>query len=46
MKKNRLGNSDLLLSEIGLGTWAIGGGEWGMGWGDQTEKDSIASILE
>jgi aryl-alcohol dehydrogenase-like predicted oxidoreductase len=46
MKKNRLGDSDLMLSEIGLGTWAIGGGEWGMGWGDQTEKDSIASILE
>jgi len=46
MKKNQLGNSDLILSEIGLGTWAIGGGEWGMGWGAQDEKDSIASILE
>ena len=46
MKKKQLGNSDLILSEIGLGTWAIGGGEWGMGWGAQDEKDSIASILE
>ena len=46
MKKNRLGNSDLTLSEIGLGTWAIGGGDWGMGWGDQHESDSIASIVE
>jgi len=46
MKKNQLGNSDLILSEIGLGTWAIGGGEWGMGWGAQDEKDSIVSILE
>ncbi len=42
----RLGNSDLILTEIGMGTWAIGGGEWGMGWGDQDESDSIASILE
>jgi aryl-alcohol dehydrogenase-like predicted oxidoreductase len=46
MKKNKLGNSDLMLSEIGLGTWAIGGGDWGMGWGRQDENDSIASILE
>ena len=46
MKKNQLGNSDLILTEIGLGTWAIGGGEWGMGWGAQDEKDSIVSILE
>ena len=46
MKKNQLGDSDLILSEVGLGTWAIGGGEWGMGWGAQDEKDSIVSILE
>jgi aryl-alcohol dehydrogenase-like predicted oxidoreductase len=35
-----------MLTEIGLGTWAIGGGDWGMGWGEQDEQDSIASILE
>lgn len=46
MKQNQLGNSDLLLSEIGLGTWAIGGGDWGMGWGEQDEQDSISCILE
>ena len=46
MKKNQLGESDLELSEIGLGTWAIGGGDWGMGWGKQNEEDSIASIVE
>ena len=45
MKLNKLGNSDLLLSQIGLGTWAIGGGDWGMGWGDQDEE-SIQAILE
>lgn len=46
MKIKQLGNSDLKISEIGLGTWAIGGGDWGMGWGNQSEKDSILSILE
>lgn len=46
MKFNKLGNSDLLFSEIGLGTWAIGGGEWGMGWGNQNQKDSVQTILE
>ena len=46
MQTRRLGNSDLNLTPVGFGTWAIGGGEWGMGWGHQTEKDSIESILE
>jgi len=46
MQTRRLGNSDLNLTPVGFGTWAIGGGEWGMGWGHQAEKDSIESILE
>ena len=46
MKFRKLGKSDLILSEIGLGTWAIGGGDWGMGWGDQTKSDSKAAIFE
>ena len=46
MKLNKLGNSDLLLSQIGMGTWAIGGGDWGMGWGDQDERESVQAIIE
>ena len=46
METRRLGNTDLDLTPIGFGTWAIGGGDWGMGWGPQEEKDSIGSILE
>ena len=46
METRRLGNTDLDLTPVGFGTWAIGGGEWGMGWGPQKEKDSIESILE
>jgi aryl-alcohol dehydrogenase-like predicted oxidoreductase len=46
MKYRQLGNSELNLSEIGMGTWAIGGGDWGMGWGNQSEKDSREAIIE
>ena len=46
MQTRRLGNTDLNFTPVGLGTWAIGGDDWGMGWGPQDEADSIASILE
>ncbi|MSU41615.1 MAG: aldo/keto reductase [Pedosphaera sp.] len=46
MQLRRLGNTDLHLTPIGIGTWAIGGGDWGMGWGPQEEQDSIDAILE
>lgn len=45
MKTRRLANTDLELTTIGLGTWAIGG-SWEFGWGRQDEGDSIAAILE
>lgn len=43
MKLRKLGNSDLLITTVGLGTWAIGG-EGPMGWGPQDDKQSIATI--
>jgi aryl-alcohol dehydrogenase-like predicted oxidoreductase len=46
MKKHRLGNSDLEITPIGLGAWAIGGGGWEFGWGPQNDNDSIAAIHE
>jgi len=47
MDKRRLGDTDLQLTIIGLGAWAIGGGNWGMGWGGaQEESESIQTILE
>ena len=39
-----LGNSDLALTSIGFGAWAIGGGDWQFAWGAQDDQDSIASI--
>src|ERR1700760_1688802 len=44
MDKKQLGNSDLLLSPIGFGAWAIGGGDWQFSWGPQDDNDSIAAI--
>ena len=46
MQTRKLGNSDLELSPVGFGTWAIGGDDWGMGWGPQEDADSIAAIHE
>lgn len=39
-----LGNSDLQLSSLGFGTWALGGGNWRYSLGPQDDKDSIAAI--
>lgn len=44
MDKRQLGNSDLQLSSIGFGAWAIGGGDWAFAWGPQDDNDSIAAI--
>ena len=39
-----LGNTDLELTTIGIGTWAIGGGDWLFGWGPQDEREAIEAI--
>jgi aryl-alcohol dehydrogenase-like predicted oxidoreductase len=39
-----LGNSDLHLTAIGFGAWAIGGAEWQYSWGPQDDNESIAAI--
>jgi aryl-alcohol dehydrogenase-like predicted oxidoreductase len=44
MQKKRLGNSDLELTPIGVGAWAIGGGGWAFGWGPQDDDESIQAI--
>ena len=46
MQTRRLGNSDLTITPLGFGAWAIGGGGWAFGWGAQDDRDSIAAIRE
>ena len=45
METRKLGNSDLRLSPVGFGAWAIGGAGWEFSWGQQEDADSIAAIL-
>ena len=44
MEKRWLGNSDLHITSLGVGAWAMGGSGWGFSWGPQDDKDSIAAI--
>jgi aryl-alcohol dehydrogenase-like predicted oxidoreductase len=43
METRRLGNTDLKLTTIGIGTWPMAG-SGRTGWGPQDDNDSIASI--
>jgi aryl-alcohol dehydrogenase-like predicted oxidoreductase len=44
MQTKRLGNSDLEITPLGIGAWAIGGGGWKFAWGPQDDNESIAAI--
>src|SRR3954464_13338587 len=44
MKTKQLGNSDLSITPVGFGSWAIGGSGWQFAWGEQNDIDSIAAI--
>ncbi len=43
MRTRRLGNSDLDLTTVGFGAWALGG-EWAYGWGPQDDEQSVRAI--
>ncbi len=44
MKTRQLGNTDMQITPIGFGTWALGGGGWQFAWGPQDDEQSIAAI--
>ncbi len=44
METRQLGNSDMRLTRIGFGAWAVGGGNTQFSWGPQDDNDSIAAI--
>jgi aryl-alcohol dehydrogenase-like predicted oxidoreductase len=44
MQTRKLGNSDLHITRVGYGAWAIGGSGWQFAWGSQNDNDSIAAI--
>jgi aryl-alcohol dehydrogenase-like predicted oxidoreductase len=44
MNLRKLGRSDLKITPIGMGAWAIGGGQWEFAWGAQDDRESVAAI--
>ena len=44
MQLRTLGNSDLKITPLGVGAWAMGGGGWAFGWGPQDDAQSVAAI--
>jgi aryl-alcohol dehydrogenase-like predicted oxidoreductase len=44
MLTKQLGNSDMFITPVGYGSWAIGGGGWQFAWGKQNDDDSVAAI--
>jgi aryl-alcohol dehydrogenase-like predicted oxidoreductase len=44
LNTRRLGTTDLEITTVGFGAWAIGGGGWAYGWGPQGDAGSIAAI--
>ncbi len=44
MQKRQLGYTDLQLTTVGLGAWALGG-PWQFGWGPQDDGEAIGAIL-
>ena len=44
MSTRTLGNSDLQITPVGVGAWAIGGAGYEFAWGAQDDQDSVAAI--
>src|SRR6266853_2553692 len=44
MPTRKLGNSDIKITPVGFGAWALGGGGWEFAWGTQDDTDSIGAI--
>ena len=44
MQTKQLGNSDLEITPVGVGAWAMGGGGWAFSWGPQDDNESIRAI--
>jgi aryl-alcohol dehydrogenase-like predicted oxidoreductase len=39
-----LGTTDMEITRVGFGAWAIGGGGWSFAWGPQDDNDSLAAM--
>jgi aryl-alcohol dehydrogenase-like predicted oxidoreductase len=44
MQTRQLGNSDMHITPLGIGAWAMGGGGWAFAWGPQDDDESVSAI--
>src|ERR1700704_3984033 len=44
LPKRKLGRTDMTITPVGFGAWAIGGPDWAVGWGAQDDQKSVAAI--
>jgi aryl-alcohol dehydrogenase-like predicted oxidoreductase len=44
LQKRQFGNTDMQITPVGFGAWALGGGNWVYAWGPQDDVESIAAI--
>jgi aryl-alcohol dehydrogenase-like predicted oxidoreductase len=44
LPRTRLGRTDMEITRVGFGAWAIGGPDWAVGWGAQDDRSSVAAI--
>lgn len=44
MQTRQFGKTGMEITPIGLGAWAMGGGQWEFAWGPQDDQESIATI--
>jgi len=44
MQTKQLGTSDLQITPLGIGAWAMGGGGWAFAWGPQDDNASVGAI--
>ena len=44
MQTRQLGKTDLFITPLGFGSWAVGGGGWQFGWGSQDDRQSVGAI--
>lgn len=44
LPRARLGRTDMEITRVGIGSWAVGGGDWVSSWGPQDDNDSISAI--
>jgi aryl-alcohol dehydrogenase-like predicted oxidoreductase len=44
LEKRQLGNTDMNITTLGFGAWALGGGDWVYSWGPQDDLESAEAI--